>query len=137
MESRHKDIVRRLYDEVWTQAEFGDVHSLHASKLMFHIRGMSIELGPERLVEIVSAWKQAFPDLRFDVEAMVAEGDMVAARVVYTGTHRGEWKQIPPTGKRVEVHEMLFFRFENERIAEVWEVPDEFSLRQQLQTEND
>lgn len=132
---KHKAIVNQLFSEVWTQAIFRNLGKLISPKFIFHIRGKAIEQQPKDLVEIVSRWKHAFPDIRFEIEGLVAENDMVAARVFYSGTHTKEWKGIPPTGKQVTVHEMMFFRFENERIIEVWEVPDEFSLRGQL-TEN-
>ncbi|MGD2041056.1 MAG: ester cyclase [Anaerolineae bacterium] len=133
----HKDVVRRVYAEVWTQADFSNVGDLIGPQMVYHIRGHSIEMGPADLVEIVSRWKSAFPDIRFEVEALIAEGDIVAARILYTGTHRGEWKRIPPTGKQITVREMMFFRFEDERIVEAWEVTDEFSQREQLLADND
>lgn len=132
LESRHKNLVRRVYSEVWTQADFSQVANFIAPEMTYHIRGKSIQLGPESLIEIVSRWKSAFPDIRFEVEELIAEGDKVAARIKYTGTQLGAWKDIPPTGLKVEVREMMFFRFRDEQIIEVWEVTDEFSQREQL-----
>lgn len=129
---RHKAIIRQLYREVWTEACFDNVADLLAPQITYHVRGQSFEQVPESLMQIVQRWKEAFPDLAFEVQEVIAEGDRASARLVYRGTQRGEWKGIPATGRRVEVHEMLFFRFEEGRIAEVWEVVDEHSLRQQL-----
>lgn len=130
--NQHKVIVRRVFKEVWTDSNFGHVTELLAPQLTYHFRGKIFEQVPESLIQIVERWKQAFPDLRFQVEELVAEGDLVSARLVYRGTHQGEWKGIPPTGRKVEVNEMMFFRFEEGRIVEVWEVADEYSQRQQL-----
>ena len=55
----------------------------------------------------------AFPDYRFDVEDVVAEGDRVAVRVRVSGTHRGEMMGLPPTGKRIATSGIELFRFED------------------------
>ncbi|MDX1613292.1 MAG: ester cyclase [Candidatus Promineifilaceae bacterium] len=133
-QSQHKSVVRRLYREVWTDADFSNVAKFVTPQVIFHFRGRSFSQSPETLILIVTRWHQAFSDLRFDVQALVAEGDFVSARVRYRGVHVGEWKGMSPTGRTVEVHEMLFFRFQEGRIAEVWEVTDEYALRQQLST---
>lgn len=128
----HRTTIRRLFQEIWTESEFAYVSDLIAPTLTYHIRGQAFRQAPEALTQIVSRWHTAFGDLVFQVEDVVVEGDRAAARLVYTGAHRGEWKGIPPTGRTVEVHEMMFFRFEGDKIAEVWEVTDEHALRQQL-----
>jgi predicted ester cyclase len=62
---------------------------------------------PPRLIdtfkETFSEARAAFPDLCVTVEDVMAEDDRVAARVVMRGTHRGEFRGIAPTGKRVEI----------------------------------
>lgn len=130
--AKHKEIVHRVFSEVWTESDFRSITELIAPEMLYHLRGNSVVLRPEDLEEIVTRWKQAFPDLRFQVDDLVAEGDKVAARLSYRGTHKGEWKGMPPSGNRVHVQEMMFFRFESHRIVEGWEVIDEFSLRDQL-----
>jgi len=50
----------------------------------------------------------------------VAEGDTVAARVVWRGVHKGPWRGIAPTGKRFEFRGMTFWRIRDGRIAERW-----------------
>ena len=59
-------------------------------------------------LEGLEAWRQftapfveAFPDLRLTIQDIAAEGDTVAARVAFRGTHRGEFQSLPPTGKQV------------------------------------
>ena len=66
------------------------------------------------------------------INDMVAEGDTVAIRFTYTGTHLGESFGIPPTGKSVTMDECLFFRFENGMETDEWIYSDSLALFQQL-----
>ncbi len=75
----------------------------------------------------------AFPDMHMDVEDAYGDGDKVVARVRYTGTHRGAFMGIPPTGKSVDVHLIDMFRFGADgRAHEHWGVMDAMALMQQL-----
>jgi steroid delta-isomerase-like uncharacterized protein len=76
---------------------------------------------------------QAFPDLSMTVEDLVAEGDKAVARVRVTGTHRGDFLGIPPTGATGDVQLIDIMRFDSDgRVSEHWGVADMLSLMQQL-----
>jgi steroid delta-isomerase-like uncharacterized protein len=75
----------------------------------------------------------AFPDLRMDVQDIVADGAKVVARVRYTGTQRGEFQGMPATGKSVDVQLVDIFAFDGDgRVREHWGVADQLTLLQQL-----
>jgi predicted ester cyclase len=68
---------------------------------------------------------------------MLAEGDMVASRSTTTGTHEGRFeigpfRDIPPTGRRVEVAHMHFFRWVDGNNTDLWRVWDTSILMRQL-----
>lgn len=128
----YKQMIRRLFEEAWSQADFSHIREFIAPQLIFHIRDKSIHQTSDSVMQIIQRWKTAFPDLRFEIAEVIVEGHLAAARVLYQGTHRAEWKGIPPTGKKITVQDMMFFRFEADRIVEVWEVADEYSQLQQL-----
>jgi steroid delta-isomerase-like uncharacterized protein len=88
--------------------------------------------GAEALKQVTEILLQAFPDIHAAVEDLIEEGHKVVGRMVITGTHRGEYMGIPPTGKSVTYNEIFIFRFANGRIAETWGVVDVFSQMQQL-----
>jgi len=77
-------------------------------------------------------WHRAFPDLRNDVEELLATDDRVALRYRFSGTHRGEALGVPATGRRVETVGMALFRVENGRLVEGWAVDDVYGLLEQL-----
>lgn len=75
----------------------------------------------------------AFPDLRMDVQDIVADGAKVVARVRYTGTQRGDFQGMPATGKSVDVQLVDIFAFDGDgRVREHWGVLDQLTLLQQL-----
>jgi len=63
---------------------------------------------------------------------VIAEGDKVVARNTVTGTHQGEFRGVPPTGKSVSYHEIFIFRVSGRLIAEIWGVVDVLAQLRQL-----
>ena len=88
--------------------------------------------GLDGLRHAVTAWRSAFPDLRFTLEALLVEGDNVVARWTCRGTHHGMFRGMAPTGKRVTFTGMTLYRMAQGKIAEEWTVEDGVSLYQQL-----
>ena len=75
----------------------------------------------------------AFPDWRMTVEDLIAGGDKTVARVTVTGTHKGEFMGVPPTGTHVDVQLIDIMRFDGAGlVCEHWGVADMLSLFQQL-----
>jgi steroid delta-isomerase-like uncharacterized protein len=67
---------------------------------------------------------KGMPDLSVAIEASLASGDMAAASFVYTGTHRGEYFGVAPTGKSLRFTSCDIFRIRDGRIAEHWGMGD-------------
>ncbi|MBE1534299.1 ester cyclase [Actinomadura algeriensis] len=88
--------------------------------------------GAQALKELFGVLTEAFPDLHVSIEDVIAEGDKVVSRNVVTGTHRGEYMGLPPTGKPVTYGEMFVVRFRDGRVAETWGVVDIFAQMRQL-----
>ncbi len=83
-------------------------------------------------MQVVQAVFDAFPDLHYAVHDVVAAGDQVAVRWTATGTHRGEFEGVPPTGKQVTMAGMSLCRMEDSQIHEMWNVWDSLGLMQQI-----
>jgi predicted ester cyclase len=88
--------------------------------------------GPEGQKQIAGAFRAAFPGLRFTVEALIAEDDFVVGRWMATGTHRGRWAAVEPTGKTATLAGVNVFRFEDGKVAEIWNFRDDLGLLEQL-----
>lgn len=127
----NRELIRRVFEEVWN----GESDAMLAEipeRALFHYRGMSMETGREALAKLVAEWRAAFPDLEFVIHDLVAEGDVVAVHLTYRGTHQGTWRGLEATGRRIEVGEMMFFRFEGGVLAEMWEIDDHATMTRQL-----
>jgi steroid delta-isomerase-like uncharacterized protein len=126
----NKALVRRFYEEgVHNPALFDE---LLAPTYVLHLPGSPPISGIEQAKQLMVAYTSAFPDLQLTTEDMVAEGDKVAIRNTWRGTHQGTFQGIPPTGKYVTFTGSDFFRFVGGKIAEQWADLDALGLMQQL-----
>ena len=75
---------------------------------------------------------ELWADMAFELHALVADADHVAARFTVTGTHAGDAMGIPATGRRVTFDGMVLYRMKDGRIAETWLHPDNTAILEQL-----
>ncbi|MFI9803064.1 ester cyclase [Streptomyces sp. NPDC052301] len=103
-----------------------------APDVLFHAPVPMGATGAEALKRVWEVLLRAFPDLRVTVEETITEGDKIVSRNTVTGTHRGEYRGLPPTGKTVTYDEIFVFRFADGRIAEIRGVVDVLTQLRQL-----
>ena len=89
-------------------------------------------LGPEGFRQIIGMFQAGFPDMKVTVEDAIAEGNKVATRGYFTGTHRGAFMGIPATGKTIKVSYSDVWRVENGKLVENWVQMDQLGIMQQL-----
>jgi steroid delta-isomerase-like uncharacterized protein len=88
--------------------------------------------GAEKLKRVWAMLFGVYPDLHLTVEDLIAEGDKVVVRNTVTGTQRGEYMGVAPTGKAVTYSEIFIFRFVDGRVAETWGVVDVLAQMRQI-----
>jgi predicted ester cyclase len=116
-----KETVRRFIDEAVNGGRDELVDEVFAPELADFAR------------EWFGSFRRSFPDMRMELVELVAEGDTVVGRFSCSATHLGEWRGHPPTGRRFEgVDEVYFFKFAGERITAVWGVEDTLDRYRQL-----
>jgi SnoaL-like polyketide cyclase len=116
-----KETVIRLIEGVVNGGDLDLIDELYVPEMM----------GPAR--RWVAPFREAFPDVEMKVVELVAEGEKVAGRFKCSATNLGEWRGQPPTGRRFEgVDEVYFFRVVDGRIAEAWGLEDTPSRMRQL-----
>ena len=129
----NKAIVVQLYDEVFNKGNLQLADQLVADDAVEHDpNGLPAPTGPSGLKAVVTMLRAGFPDCRQTIEDLVAEGDRVAARLTFHGTHQGPFLGVAPTGKRISITEMIFYRFAHGKVAEVWTSRDDVGAMRQL-----
>ena len=129
-----KALERRLYEECnkGKAAAMAVIDELYATDLVYHSStGRNIR-GIKDYKQHVSDMYSAFPDFHFTIDDMVVEGDKVAVRLTATGTHKGEFRGIPPTNKKVTMWEIQIDRVAGGKFVEGWSRYDTLGLMRQL-----
>lgn len=99
----------------------------------FHVPGRPEPVvGPAGYLEIIGMMRGGFPDVQWTLEELIVEGEKVAARFTMRGTHQGTFFGVPPTGKKVEIQAMNFYRLSGGQFIEERGQPDLLSLLQQI-----
>jgi len=106
---------------------------LISPKAIFHVPGRAEPVvGPAGYLEIIAMMRGGFPDIQWTLEETIAEADNVAARFTMRGTHQGNFFAVPPTGKKIAVQAMNFYRWFNGQIVGERGQPDLLGLLQQI-----
>ncbi len=126
--SRFHDAVNNGDAEVISKT----IDELVEPDVLFHAPVPTGATGAQALKQVWTVLLRAFPDIHVAVEDVIAEGDEVVARNAVTGTHQGEYRGVPPTGKHVTYNEIFIFRVAGGRIAEIWGVVDALAQMKQL-----
>ena len=132
MSEENKALYRRIIEEFGNKGDRAAVDELYSADLVDHVAIPGNDPGNEGLKQIITSWRDAFPDLHTHIEDLIAEGDRVVARLMFHGTHQGEFMGIPATGKQIRVNEICIVRFADGKVVEHWEVCDYLSMMQQL-----
>ena len=129
----NKALIRAHCDAIAKPGKAGAVARQVAAEFVGH--GEPAIAGPEGIQAEVACLRAAFPDLNLTIEDMVAERDLVAARLTWSGTHRGSYRGVPPIGRSISVTAMTFWRVSGGQIRERWGLIDTPALLRQLQGE--
>jgi steroid delta-isomerase-like uncharacterized protein len=122
---------RRIVDAI-SLGDADHLEELLAPDLVDHNPIPNQAPGRDGFMQWMAAARTAFPDLRGTVEDVVAEGDLVAARTTWEGTHLGEFVGVDPTGTRVSFAAFHLVRFSAGRAVEWWGTADLLGALQQL-----
>jgi steroid delta-isomerase-like uncharacterized protein len=130
----NKAIIRRLFEEAFGQGNLTVLDEIIAPNQVNGGPGAlpGMPSGPEGTKMLITAYRNAFPDLHFTIDEQIAEGNTVVTRWTAHGTHNGELAGLPPTGKPATIVGMGVDRVENGKIVESWGLFDQFGMLQQL-----
>ena len=133
-EKDNKAVIRR-WIEAFNERDLQGEADVLAPGFVAHVPDAPAPLdleGLEAWREFTAPFVEAFPDLRLTIQDIAAEGDTVAARVAFRGTHRGEFQGLPPTGKEVAFSSIEIDRVVDGKVEEHWVEINLLGLVQQL-----
>jgi len=114
----NKAIVRRYFDELINQDKLALSDELFTADSIYHGPNFPEMRGRGARREHIASVRRAFPDFRCSVDEVVAEGNKVVVSWLLTGTHRGDFWGIAPTGKKISFSGTSIFRIRDAMIAD-------------------
>lgn len=133
----NKAMVRDFMERAFNQGDLSAVDERLGSSAVDHQEPLGANFRAH-LKQVITGLRRAFPDLRFELHDVLAEGDIVAFRSTMTGTHLGPFQlgpspEVPPTGRPVKVAHMHFLRVVDGRGQDLWHLWDTPALMRQMQ----
>jgi steroid delta-isomerase-like uncharacterized protein len=123
----NKAIVRGYLNDLVNDRNMGAFDRYFSADVVFNdVRGF------KQQVARMEAIRRAFPDHRLTIEDQIAEGDKVVTRVLFYGTHQGEFRGIAATGKRVSYAGIAIDRIANGKVVEMWHLANVPALLEQI-----
>jgi steroid delta-isomerase-like uncharacterized protein len=126
----NKSVVNRVFTAL-NERDLDTVTSYYQPDTRFHGWGphtVDVAGYEENMSELLAA----FPDSRFRVEDVIAEGDRVAVRHTFSGTHQQPFQGVPASGRRVEAPAIVILRMEGGKAVELWLNADFLGIMQQI-----
>ena len=131
MSEANKTVARRFLDEVCTRVDMSALSRLVADDFVFH-GFLEDQRGHEGLKKRMAFLRDSFPDGRYTIDDVIAEGDKVAYRFAFEGTHKGAFLGMAATGKRVAFEGITIVRIADGKVVEHWGYFDLMAAAQQV-----
>ena len=125
---QNKAIVRQMVEEIFNQGNMSRLDEFMAPDFVEHEElppGMDVK-------QMTMMLRSAFPDFKATIDDLIAEGDKVVIRQTWSGTQKGEFMGVPPTGKSVSFGVIDIIRVAGGKFVEHWGQMDSMGLMQQL-----
>lgn len=127
----YRELVRRIHDEVWNPKRQPAVEDYYADDFRNHQSPPHVA-DRNDLRQYAIDVSTGFPDYTLTILDEIVEGDRLALRYTFCGTHTGDFAGMPPTGRRVDSTAVIICRFVDGKVAETWWHQDTLSVLQQL-----
>ena len=133
MSEQNKALAARIPLEAFNQGKLEVIDEVIADNHIDHaVLPPGLPPGKEGLKLLAKGLRSAFPDLKITIDLQVAEGDLVVAHATTTGTMKGEFAGMPPSGKTATWESIHIARVKDGKVVEHWAVQDQLSMLQQL-----
>lgn len=118
--------------EAVNKGHLEDLKQTFSPRVVDHDPAPNQAPGAEGFIQFFTDFRDSFPDLAIAVDHMVADDDNVSIAYTVSGTHKGNFLGIPPSGKKIKVRGVQIARFEQGKIVERWGSSDQLGILQQI-----
>ncbi|USH00880.1 ester cyclase [Thermococcus argininiproducens] len=132
MRAEKERIIQQSVDELWNKGDVSLADRLYAPNFINHDPSNPDVTNLETFKQWVLFLHKVFPDFHVTIEDTIAEDDKIVKRWRVTGTQKDTFMGIPPTGNGITLEGIAIYRFEEDKIAELWWGYDVFGMLQQL-----
>lgn len=131
VEEQNIALVKRFLAEV-DKKNLDNLDELCDPNYKFYFPTRTNPVGLQEHKQLLQSVDIGFPDYKHTLVQFIAQGDSVALRYIWEGTHQGDFSGIPPTGKKIEMGMIAIWRFSEGKVVEYWGEADMLGLYQQL-----
>jgi predicted ester cyclase len=134
--TENKELVRQIVKE-WNAVD-GDVAKIHSLFDKYYAPGFiyhNISIGDtdrEQTIQDMVTYLSAFPDANYFIDDILAEGDRTVIRCTLRATHKGTFKELPASGKRITIQQFEMHKIVERKILEAWGFSDSQSMIEQI-----
>ncbi len=129
----NKQIIRRYYEHLWNRWSLNLANEIIADNITFRGSLAITVTTRAAFLAYMQLVRTAFPDFHNTIEDLIAEGDQVAARLTYRGTHQGPLIDLAPTNRPITYSGLALFTLHDGRITNGFVIGDTTALMKQLQ----
>ena len=126
----NKELARQFFEQIWNQGDESAIDRFIAEDAAGNDPNFGV--GRESFRLQWNKWREAFPDINFEVKEMVSEGNTVVTRWHLTGTHKGEYLGQAATGNKVAVDGVSIDRIENGMVVSGFDAWDSLNFQKQI-----
>lgn len=128
-----KEVIRRWNNEGWSGGKYDLAYEIISPNMTVHgAGGQAVGMGPDGLIDLIKTWRTAFPDGSMSIDELIVEGDIVAIRNTWRGTHDAEFYGVPASGNTVAVTSVGIDRVVDGLVTEGWGELDMVGMMQQM-----
>ena len=125
----NKTLIRQAFEDI-NHSNLGNTNDYFTPDFIYHDTTLPHISNREEYIQLLTGLMAAFTP-QLTIQDLIAEGN-TAARYTLNGTHHGQWRGVPATGKPVTILATSTYHFVNGKVVEMWQNADTLSLLQQL-----
>jgi steroid delta-isomerase-like uncharacterized protein len=129
----NKNVIRQWWESLNQRTALETIAATSSTNYVLHDPSLAEPVqGTQGVRDFVTSVLAGFPDARYTIEHLVAEGDIVTQHISVQGTHQGEFNGIPATGKTIAVQVMVVSRIASNKVVEEWQLFDALGMLTQM-----